>query len=555
MRSISLTQRLLGTLILCIIALVAVGIIGVSKLSQSQARFDYNKQVTYPSIHTMNQLVDNVNVLRITTYRHWSAEGEQKAAVDKQIVDQDKMVDDAFTAYKKAAVYDEQDVRMLGKAKVDEYSGLDDKYYQDDMAALKAWRSAREAFLTASRSGDHAGIKAASPAFDSAGEALTKVLNQHTEMNFHLADDVASANQAIYQTSRNVMVSLIVVATLIASVLGWRLVASIQQSLNALKETMHQVENHQDLTVRATILRDDELGQTSRHFNQLLDRLQENLRAILNGADEVAGVAGSVADASGKVSASAANQSDASSAMAAAIEEMTVSISHVADRARETRDAARLAGEKSRVGSHAIAETIGDIHQIANVVEEAAGSIREMQSYSEQVVTVVQIIKDIADQTNLLALNAAIEAARAGEQGRGFAVVADEVRKLAERTAQSTIEITGTIEKMRRQAGEATELMRSVETLVGTGEERAGKADQAIREIAETTGVAAAQVSDISDAINEQGAASQTIAGRVENVAGMAEEVNHVSTETARLSGRLDELAREQIRILKSYTL
>ncbi len=553
--SLTLTQRLVGTLSLCIVALVVVGTIGVMTLAKSQDRFDYNNAITYPSIRTMSQLMGNIDQLRITVYQHWSADDEMKSRVDQRIAALDKVVDDSFAQYQAGANYDEQDVRMLGQAKVDDYAAQDKVLLANDLAALKAWREARDGFLLASRANDRQSLRGAAPPFDAAGDKIREALKAHMEMNFRLANDVAQANKAGYQTSRTVLFVLIGVAVILAAVLGVRMALTIRQSLFALKDAMRKVEHDLDLTARAPVLRGDEIGQTAQDFNALLARLQGNLATILQGAREVADVSGSVADASQRVTHSASSQNEASAAMAAAIEEMSVSISHVADRAGETREASRLAGERAAAGSASIAETIADIHAIADVVEDAAGSIREMEGYSAQVVSVVQIIKDIADQTNLLALNAAIEAARAGEQGRGFAVVADEVRKLAERTSQSTIEITGTIEKMRTHARVATEQMHSVETLVETGEKRADLADKAIRDIGEATRVASAQVSDISDAITEQGAASQAIASRVEQVAGMAEESSSTSRHTAELSGRLDQLAREQIWILASYTL
>ncbi|GGY29836.1 methyl-accepting chemotaxis protein [Paludibacterium paludis] len=553
--SLTLTQRLFGTLSLCIAALVVVGTIGILTLAKSQERFDYNSNVTYPSIRTMSQLIGSIDQLRIAVYRHWSADDDRKHEVEARIAELDKIVDEGFARYQAGSGYDEQDVRMLGKARVDEYAALDKTLYAADLAALKAWRDAREGFLVASRANDRPSLRVAAPAFEAAGEKLRTALASHMEMNFRLANAVSEANQANYLGSRNVLCGLVAVSALLAALFGWRMTGSIRQGLFALKDSIHRVEHDLDLTVRARVGRHDEIGQTARDFNLLLERMQANLRTILMGAREVARVAGHVSEASGRVSASAGNQNEASSAMAAAIEEMSVSISHVADRAAETRDAANLAGVKAEAGLSSIAETIDDIHGIAKVVEQAAASIREMEGYSERVVSVVQIIKDIADQTNLLALNAAIEAARAGEQGRGFAVVADEVRKLAERTSQSTVEITGTIAKMREHARLATGQMQNVEELVETGERRADHADRAIREIGAATRAAAGQVNEISEAISEQGAASQVIASRVEQVAGMAEEANGVSRHTTELSGRLDDLAREQIRILENYTL
>jgi methyl-accepting chemotaxis protein len=188
-------------------------------------------------------------------------------------------------------------------------------------------------------------------------------------------------------------------------------------------------------------------------------------------------------------------------------------------------------------------------------VDNAAGSIRELDTYSAQVDTVVGVIKDIADQTNLLALNAAIEAARAGEMGRGFAVVADEVRKLAERTSSSTQEISSTINAMRDRSRQATEQMHAAEELVRNGVSRADHADHAIKQIGDATGNTVHMVSEISDAIKEQGKATNNIAVQVEQIAQMTEEASSAAQEAASSARHLDELARHQISTLQQYRL
>ncbi|GHU17945.1 hypothetical protein FACS189475_02600 [Betaproteobacteria bacterium] len=177
----------------------------------------------------------------------------------------------------------------------------------------------------------------------------------------------------------------------------------------------------------------------------------------------------SLSTAAQQVAASSANQSSSTSAMAASIEEMTVSISTVSNSATDAQAVAHEAGEISDQGGGIIGQTVSEMGVIAQTVAQASQVIQTLGSESQQISSVVQVIKEVADQTNLLALNAAIEAARAGEQGRGFAVVADEVRKLAERTAQSTGDISTMIGKIQVSAREAVEEMEQVVQQVGSG--------------------------------------------------------------------------------------
>jgi len=552
-RTLSLTERLIGTLALGTFALLLVGIIGMFKLQQSQERFDYNNTITYPAIHQMADLANHVALLRINALYLATVGERHRSELLQKIAAEDTLIDKTLANYQ--SNYDEQDVRMLGQAKVDFYKVQDPALVQKDKDALAEWRAQRSMFFKAVNANDRTAIEASYTPFANASDALTKALQSHMQMNFDLAQDVSDANQANYLLARNLMLGLILAAVLLTLILGVRMLSSMRQGLISLRDTMIRAKEHLNLTVRVPVARRDEIGETSENFNELLAHLQDNLRTILHGADGVAHLVSSVTNASNQVSNSANVQSDASSAMAASIEQMTVSINHVAERACDTRDGARGAGDKVKIGTTSISETINDIHNIAVVVENAAISIRQLDQESEQVANVVQIIREIADQTNLLALNAAIEAARAGEQGRGFAVVADEVRKLAERTAQSTLTIEATISKMRGHAHSATSQMQNVETLVTTGKERADQADQAIREIGQATQDAAERVDEISQAISEQGSASQSVAMHVEQVAGMAITASSAAAETAQLSLQLNALAQEQITILQKYKL
>jgi methyl-accepting chemotaxis protein len=203
----------------------------------------------------------------------------------------------------------------------------------------------------------------------------------------------------------------------------------------------------------------------------------------------------------------------------------------------------RKSGKLSTEGGEVIHKAAAEMSQIAETVRLTAQAIEELGQHSNQISSIVQVIKDVADQTNLLALNAAIEAARAGEQGRGFAVVADEVRKLAERTTKATEEITQMIGTIQHSAQAAVSTMSSAVDQVSGGVALAKQAGSAITQIKDGAEQVVAVVNDISSALTEQSSASNDIAAQVEKVAQMTEENSAAAAETSSAANNLQELA------------
>ncbi|MFA6922217.1 MAG: methyl-accepting chemotaxis protein, partial [Gallionella sp.] len=244
-------------------------------------------------------------------------------------------------------------------------------------------------------------------------------------------------------------------------VVGW-VINHVIQPVKDLQQAMLFIQNSGDLTRRAPVSGNDEIGQTNRAFDSLMDALSEALRRVHAGADDVLSTVAKLADISGRIADGSLVQSEAAASTAAAVEQMTVSIGSVADSTEGVRRLSEQSLARTREGNESAAQMIREVQNIEAMVRQVAESVEEFVQSAHAISGMTQQVRDIANQTNLLALNAAIEAARAGEQGRGFAVVADEVRKLAEKSARSASEIDGVTSALSSRAERA-------ETAIETG--------------------------------------------------------------------------------------
>jgi len=277
---------------------------------------------------------------------------------------------------------------------------------------------------------------------------------------------------------------------------------------------------------------------------QMRNSLQDTVRAIRNSANSVLESSHQLSHEATLVVESSRKQSDAAASMSATTEEMNASITHMADFSHNVSLNAREAGaiaQQSGLEVHAVTKEIGLVADSVNQASEVIGALGEE---SKQITAIVDTIRDIADQTNLLALNAAIEAARAGEQGRGFAVVADEVRKLAERTTTSTREISGMVEAINNRAAEAVLRMQESLALVAQGVGQAEHASHAMADVGANSDKVVVEIKEINSSLQEQSKASGQIAQHVEQIAQMAERNVLSISAIASHAGNLEQLAK-----------
>ena len=356
-----------------------------------------------------------------------------------------------------------------------------------------------------------------------------------------LAQRTASMNAAKF-LSLTILLAGGVIATLLAMSVAFVMSRSIAGRLQQVVEVARSIAQGR-LDSRIQRGGRDEIGVLLDAFATMQERLREMIGQIRVGAGQLVEAAQNISSASTQLSVSTQEQSQAASSMAATVEELTVSINHVADNANEAHALSSDSGRQSAEGGAVIQETLASMQSIADTVQGAAAQIAELGQQSDQISSIVNVIKEIADQTNLLALNAAIEAARAGEQGRGFAVVADEVRLLAQRTANSTQEITEMIKKIQVGTRNAVSNMEVGVQQVSGGVEQASQAGDAIISIRQASGRVVDVVDQISLALREQTVASQDVARNVERIAQMSVHNSEAVAETSRTAQGLQQLA------------
>jgi len=376
-------------------------------------------------------------------------------------------------------------------------------------------------------------------------DILLDAVNKLILLQGKILEETGEAGSATYNGARNLLMAFMGIALLAAAVLATWIIRSVTGPLGgepdeakAVVEKIAQGDLTADIKVRAGD--SSSLIAATRNMQISLRKMVADLK---QNAEGVASAAQQLSSSSSQVATATAHQSEAASSMAAAVEEMTVSINHVSDSAREAHSVTAETGDLSQEGNRVIEDTVAEMQHISKTVGEAADTIQAVGESSQKISSIVQVIKDVADQTNLLALNAAIEAARAGEQGRGFAVVADEVRKLAERTAQATTEISGMIDAVQSSAHAAVGTMQQAVSRVEQGVGMAQKASDSMLGISGGAQRVVSSVNEISNALKEQSVASNEIASNVEKIAQMSEENSAATREAADTAHQLEELA------------
>jgi methyl-accepting chemotaxis protein len=347
---------------------------------------------------------------------------------------------------------------------------------------------------------------------------------------------------------RIIAIATIVIGLVLSIVLGLIITRSVNSGVRELAKTAAKLANG-ELTARVNWDSTDELGDVGRAFNQMATEFSSLISQVRQSADQVASAAAMQASTAEKVSAISGNQTQQAAIAASSIENLNAAVKDIAQKTDDVVASANDASIMAADGQQVVNKAVRGIQQVALTVKESAQLMAALGKRSDQIGQIVNVIKDIAEQTNLLALNAAIEAARAGEQGRGFAVVADEVRKLAERTAAATAEISQMISAIQSETGNAVTTMEKGSSQVSDGVALANQAGEALQNINSSVKRVVEMIEQISESTRSQSETTNEITKRVEHIAEMAQEntssvdeTTHASRDLQKLSGHLQQV-------------
>ena len=455
-------------------------------------------------------------------------EGVNSSGLDAELTENMQQASDRIARYAAATKTPE------GRALADEFA-----------RAFAVWKATSLENVRLARSGN--ADKARDISYGQGYEQYTRardMINSMTErVNEQAEAEAAEAEADVAESHARVTVVLAIGAVVCVLMIAF-FPGLITNPLRELLQRIRDIADGEgDLTRRVVVHSNDELGQLSKAFNAFLEQLQGLIRDVAESTLQVASAAeqmSAIAEGQEKL---VNEQYMAVDQVSTAATEMSAAIHEVADNAHSTADAAREADRQGHSASDVVSATMNDLRRLAADVEEAAGVINNLEQDTDKIGGVLSVIEGIAEQTNLLALNAAIEAARAGEQGRGFAVVADEVRALAARTQDSTRDIQQMIQKLQSGTGQAVAVMQRGAQLAAQSVEKAGTTESSLNETSASVMRINDMAAQIAAACEEQSQTTEDIARNISGIRDLSNQSAQSSQESRDASNVLARLA------------
>jgi methyl-accepting chemotaxis protein len=436
--------------------------------------------------------------------------------------------------------------------------GLPEEQAKDEMDR-EAIQSAKPQFKSQSE-GDKHTLRAVVPFVVSTNFRGTNCLMCHqvqvgsvngaASITLNMADEYAVMQKASIWLWGGQLLIQVILFFVIGSIIN-----HVTNPTKELQRAMLAMQADGDLSKRARVHNSDEIGQTAEAFNGLVKSFQTIVSQVHGYADQVSSSSSSLANNAEEIAQSSQQQSDSAANTARAVDEMSSSIASVADSANAVSQQSQDSLQRAVHGQQSLQEMIGEINHVENAVQQMASSVDAFVKSNQTITSMTQQVRDIAEQTNLLALNAAIEAARAGEQGRGFAVVADEVRKLAEKSAQSASQIDVVTKTLADQSEQVEKSIQSGIQSLQSSQSHMQSVASVLAQANESVEGVNRGVDGITASVHEQKRTSQEIARNVESIAAMAENNNTSIMRTVQAAKDMEQLADDLKRSVGHFKL
>lgn len=395
-------------------------------------------------------------------------------------------------------------------------------------------------------------VTSVAPLYNKPAETIDKIV----EVNENEAKEMYQADIAAYHRAFGIMLGIILVAAIASIACGALVSGSVTRPLGKVVDMLRDIaQGEGDLTKRIDVSGKDEIGELALWFNTFIDKLHGIISQVAQTTTQVASAASQLYSTSEQMATGAEEVAAQAGTVAAASEEMAATSTEIAQNCGMAAQGSGLANDSAVTGATVVQETVTVMSRIAERVKESADTVGNLGARSDQIGAIIGTIEDIADQTNLLALNAAIEAARAGEQGRGFAVVADEVRALAERTTNATREIGEMIKAIQNETKEAVIAMEEGVKEVEKGTSEAAKSGEALHEILNQINAVTMQVSQIATAAEQQTATTNEISNNIQQITQVVQETSNGAHESANAASQLSHFAEELQRLVRQFRL
>jgi methyl-accepting chemotaxis protein len=539
MKNLKIGVRLgLGFAIIVVLMLV-VGGYSIIKINQLDTIVNSLVEDKYPKTVMLNEMKGNINVIARALRNLLLLDDKEEIKKETQrILDAREAIGSRVEQLAKVVRSD------TGKA-----------FLKELVDARSAYVGAQKTIIGLIEANDKENAR--KELFTTVRKSQTAYFTAIDKMIEYQSKEVEKAGKAVddsIQAGKTIIAFLLVSAVILSALFAYFIVRSITGPIGPLVIVSQKIA-HGDLTMQIDHRSGDEVGQLSEAFRVMTQNLRTMIGQVASTSTQIAAASSQLHTTAEQIATGAEEVAAQAGTVATAGEEMSATSGDIAQNCQMAAEGAQRASQTASNGAMVVENTVVVMGQIAAKVQESAKTVESLGVRSDQIGAIIGTIEDIADQTNLLALNAAIEAARAGEQGRGFAVVADEVRALAERTTRATKEIGEMIKAIQKETKGAVTAMEQGVQQVEAGTVEAAKSGQALQDILAQVNDVAMQVNQIATAAEEQTATTGEISSNMQMITEVVQQTSQGAQESATAAAQLNGNAEELQRLVRQFTL